>query len=247
MMDEVSGKVIVVTGTGAGMGRATALLLGSRGAKVIAADISGGEEETAKQIGEFGVPVHCDVRDEGQVEKLLKTAIDRFGRLDAVLNVAGFGIPSMLADADMADFDRMFDVDLKGVVHGTKHAIRAMSDFGGGVILNWSSNAFMGAAPMWGMYSAAKAGVISITKAAAVEYGPMGIRANVIAPGTISTEGVAGMPPQMAEAELAKIPAGRFGEMNEVAELASFLVSDRAAFINGAVIVIDGGKTAQLP
>lgn len=246
-MDEVIGKVVVVTGAGAGMGRATALLLGSRGAKVIAADVSGAEEETAEQIGEFGVPVRCDVRDEGQVEALFQTAITRFGRLDAMLNVAGFGIPGRLADVDMSDYDRMFDVDLRGVILGTKHAIRTMSASGGGAILNWSSNAFMGAAPTWGMYSAAKAGVLSITKAAAVEYGHLGIRANVIAPGTITTEGVARMPKEMADAELAKIPMGRFGDTKEVAELAAFLVSDRAKFINGAVIVIDGGKIAQLP
>lgn len=246
-MNEVRDKVIVVTGTGAGMGRATALLLGSRGAKVIAADISGGEEATAAEIGEFGVPVRCDVRDESQVEAMVRTAVDRFGRLDAMLNVAGFGIPAMLADADMADFDRMFDVDLRGVVHGTKHALRAMSASGGGAIINWSSNAFHGAAPTWGLYSAAKAGVVSITKAAAVEYGHLGVRANVIAPGTIATEGVRSMPQDMADAELRKIPAGRFGEMAEVAELASFLVSDRSRFINGAVIVVDGGKIAQLP
>jgi NAD(P)-dependent dehydrogenase (short-subunit alcohol dehydrogenase family) len=245
-MEELTDKVVVITGAGAGMGRATARMFGSRGAKVIAVDISGREEEVAAEFGDQVIPVHCDVRDEVQVESAIATAVSRFGRLDAMLNVAGFGIPSMLADVDMADYDRMLDVDLRGVIHGTKHAIRAMSLTGGGVILNWASVAAFGATKVWGLYSAGKAGVVAITKAAAVEYAGAGIRANVIAPGTIRTEAFAQMPDDMAAGLMASIPAGRFGQTQEVAELAAFLVSDRAAFLSGAVIPIDGGQTARL-
>ena len=245
-MDELTGKVVVITGAGAGMGRATARLFASRGAKVIAIDISGAEAELAEEFGSSVVPVHCDVRDEAQVEAAIATAVSRFGRLDAVLNVAGFGIPGMLADIDMADYDRMLDVDLRGVIHGTKHAIRAMVPTGGGVILNWASVAAFGATKIWGLYSAGKAGVVAITKAAAVEYAGAGIRANVIAPGTITTEAFAKMPEDMAAGLMASIPAARFGQTQEVAELAAFLVSDRAAFLSGAVIPIDGGQTARL-
>ena len=245
-MDELTGKVVVVTGAGAGMGRAAAHMFCSRGARVIAADISGAETELAEAFSPSMIPVHCDVREEAQVEAMINAAISHFGRLDAVLNVAGFGVPGMLADVDMTDYDRMLDVDLRGVIHGTKHAIRAMIPTGGGVILNWASVAAYGATPAWGLYSAGKAGVVAITKAAAVEYANVGIRANVIAPGTIRTEAFAQMPEEMASQLMASIPARRFGQTQEVAELAAFLVSDRAKFLSGAVIPIDGGQTARL-
>jgi NAD(P)-dependent dehydrogenase (short-subunit alcohol dehydrogenase family) len=245
-MDELAGKIVVITGAGAGMGRATAHMLCGRGAKVVAGDISGAEKQLAEEFDGAMIPVTCDVRDEAQVEAMIATAVDAFGRVDAVLNVAGFGIPAMVADIDMADYNRMLDVDLRGVIHGTKHAVRAMSQTGGGVILNWASVAAFGAARMWGLYSAGKAGVVAITKAAAVEYASAGIRANVIAPGTIETEAFAQMPAEMASELMASIPAGRFGRTQEVAELAAFLVSDRAAFLSGAVIPIDGGQTARL-
>ncbi|MCJ2180244.1 SDR family NAD(P)-dependent oxidoreductase [Novosphingobium album (ex Hu et al. 2023)] len=245
-MNELSGKVAVITGAGAGMGRATASLFASRGAKVVAADISGAEAELADLFPDAVLPYRCDVRDEIQVEAMIAKAAAHFGRLDAVLNVAGFGIPGLLADAEMTDYDAMLDVDLRGVIHGTKHAIRAMTASGGGVILNWASVAAFGATRNWGLYSAGKAGVVAITKAAALENALSGIRANVIAPGTIRTEAFAQMPQELSSQLMASIPAGRFGHTEEVAELAAFLVSDRAKFISGAIIPIDGAQTAQL-
>ncbi|CAN7587042.1 SDR family NAD(P)-dependent oxidoreductase [Phenylobacterium sp. LjRoot219] len=245
-MDELTGKIVAVTGAGAGMGRATAQLFCSRGATVIAADISGAQNELSKEFGASVLPIDCDVRDEAQVEALIATAVSRFGRLDAMLNVAGFGVPAMLADADMAEYERMLDVDLRGVIHGTKHAIRAMIPNGGGVILNWASVAAFGATRNWGLYSAGKAGVVAITKTAAIEYASVGIRANVIAPGTIVTQAFAQIPRDLETQLMASIPMGRFGRTQEVAELAAFLVSDRATFLSGAVIPIDGAQTAQL-
>lgn len=243
-LEELGDKVVVITGAGAGMGRAAAHLFASRGAKVVAADISDAQNDFADMFGQSVIPVHCDVRDEEQVEALIAVAVSNFGRVDAMLNVAGFGVPAMLGDVDMADYDRMLDVDLRGVIHGTKHAIRAMRP-SGGVILNWASTAAYGATPAWGLYSAGKAGVVAITKAAAVEYADVGIRANVIAPGSIRTEAYEQMPEAMASQLMASIPAGRFGQTQEVAELAAFLVSDRSKFLTGAVIPIDGGQTAR--
>jgi NAD(P)-dependent dehydrogenase (short-subunit alcohol dehydrogenase family) len=147
------------------------------------------------------------------------------------------------------DHERIMAVDLRGVMLGTKHGIRAMVPGGGGVILNWSSIGGMnGSRIPTGVYSAAKAGVISFTKAAAIEYGEQSIRANAICPGFIETEMSRG---KGAAARFPALVAGsalkRAGQPEEVAELASFLASDRAAYITGAVIPIDGGTTASLP
>jgi len=245
-MDELDGKVAVITGAGAGMGRAVASLFAMRGAKVLAADISGAQFDLENMYPEAVLACQCDVRDEAQVEAMIAKAQSHFGRLDAVLNVAGFGIPGYLEDAKMTDYDSMLDVDLRGVIHGTKHAIRAMKASGGGVILNWASVAAFGATRNWGLYSAGKAGVVAITKAAAIENAAHEIRANVIAPGTIETEAFAQMPEDLADQLMASIPAGRFGRTEEVAELAAFLVSDRSRFLSGAVVPIDGAQTAQL-
>lgn len=245
-MGELGGKVAVITGAGSGMGRAAARTFVREGARVVVADISGGEKETAEELGSAAVPVRCDVTDEAEVVALMEAAVGAFGRLDVLLNVAGVGAGGPLADLDMADYDRVLDVDLRGVLHGTKHAVRAMKDSGGGSIVNWSSLAGLNASPMTAVYSAAKAGVIAVTKATALEYGPAGIRANVICPGAIVTEGMCGgwqtSSPELAE----KAALGRAGRSEEVAELASFLASDRASYLSGCVIPADGGWSCQL-
>jgi NAD(P)-dependent dehydrogenase (short-subunit alcohol dehydrogenase family) len=246
-MAELQGKITVITGAGSGLGRAAALLFAEYGATVFCADISGAQNGTAASIGDAAIPLHCDVRNEGEVEAMIAAAVDRFGRVDAVLNVAGVALFQELADLDMAEYERIMDIDLRGVVHGTKHAVRAMSaSGGGGSILNWASVAAMGAKPGTGIYSAAKAGIIAVTRAAAAEYGHLGIRANAILPGLFLTEAAADAPPGMIDQLTATIPMRRGGDPRECAELAAFLVSDRAPFINGAAILIDGGQSAQL-
>jgi NAD(P)-dependent dehydrogenase (short-subunit alcohol dehydrogenase family) len=178
---------------------------------------------------------------------MFAAAREAFGRVDAVLNVAGIAGAAPLHKLDLAEYDRIMAVDLKGVMLGTKHGIQAMLPTGGGVILNWSSIGGLNASPGTSAYSAAKAGVIAFTKAAAVEYGPRGIRANAICPGFIETE-MSGGPgagkrfPQLVE----NAPLKRAGQPEEVAELAAFLASDRAGFITGAVIPIDGGVAARI-
>lgn len=241
---ELEGKIAVVTGAGSGLGRAAALAFAQHGAKVVCADVSGGEAETAAMIGGAAASFRCDVTDETRVEAMIQSAVGRHGRVDAVLNVAGVAFFQDLGDLEMADYERVLAVDLRGVVHGTKHAIRAMRDTGGGVILNWASVAAVIASPGTGVYSAAKAGVVAITKTAAKEAGRFGIRANAILPGLFLTEAAANAPKEMIDNITASIPAGRGGQPEECAQLAVFLASDRAAFINGAAIVIDGGQTA---
>jgi NAD(P)-dependent dehydrogenase (short-subunit alcohol dehydrogenase family) len=248
-MGELDGKVAVITGAGSGMARAATHAFVREGAKVLAADISGREKETAAELGDAVVPFHVDVTDEAEVEAMFAAALDAFGRVDAVLNVAGIGGAQAVADITLDDYDRIMAVDLRGVMLGTKHGIKAMVPTGGGVILNWSSIGGMNGSRLpTSVYSAAKAGVIAFTKAAAIEYGEQGIRANAICPGFIETEMSGG---KGAAERFPALVAGsalrRAGQPEEVAELASFLASDRAGYITGAVIPIDGGTTASLP
>ena len=248
-MGELDGKVAVITGAGSGMARAATGVFVREGARVLAADISGREDETAAALGDAVVPFRVDVVDEVQVEAMFAAAMEAFGRVDAVLNVAGIGGAQPVVDVTLDDYERIMAVDLRGVMLGTKHGIKTMVATGGGVILNWSSIGGMNGSRLpTSVYSAAKAGVIAFTKAAAIEYGEQGIRANAICPGFIETEMSGG---KGAAARFPALVAGsalkRAGQPEEVAELASFLASDRAAYITGAVIPIDGGTTASLP
>jgi NAD(P)-dependent dehydrogenase (short-subunit alcohol dehydrogenase family) len=248
-MGELNGKVAVITGAGSGMAKAASEVFVREGAKVLAADISGAEKDTAVELGEPCVPFHVDVTSEADVEAMFAAALEAFGRVDAVLNVAGIGTAAALADLTLDDYERTLAVDLKGVMLGTKHGIRTMLPTGGGAVVNWSSIGGMNGSRMpTSAYSMAKAGVIALTKAAAVEYGEKGIRANAICPGFIETpmsggKGASERFPALVGGSALK----RGGQPEEVAELASFLASDRASYITGAIIPIDGGVTACLP
>jgi NAD(P)-dependent dehydrogenase (short-subunit alcohol dehydrogenase family) len=244
-MGELDGKVAVVTGAGSGMGKATVEVFVREGAKVVAADVSGAEADTAAEIGNGVLPVHCDVTQEADVEALVGTAVNELGQLDVVCNVAGIADAAMIADVTMEQYDRLMDVDLRGVLLGTKHAIKAMVASGrGGSIVNWSSLGGLGGSPFTGVYSAAKAGVVSITKTAAIEYGGEGIRVNCVCPGFIYTAMSAGG--EKIPGMLEKAALGRGGQAHEVAEVAAFLASDRASYVSGAVVPVDGGWGAKL-
>ena len=248
-MGELDGKVAVITGAGSGMARSATEVFVREGAKVLAADISGQQEETAKELGDAVVPFHVDVSKEGDVEAMFAAALENFGKVDAVLNVAGIGTAGAIHEIDLIEYERVMGVNLKGVMLGTKHGIKTMLSSGGGVVLNWSSIGGMNGSRMpTSIYSMAKAGVIALTKAASIEYGEQGIRCNAICPGFIETplsggKGAAERFPALVGGSALK----RAGQPEEVAELASFLASDRASYITGAIIPIDGGSTACLP
>jgi NAD(P)-dependent dehydrogenase (short-subunit alcohol dehydrogenase family) len=244
-MGSLDGKVAVITGAGSGMGKASVKVFAREGAMVVAGDISGAENDTAKEVGDGVVAVHCDVTSEDDVAAMVRTAVEEFGRLDVMLNVAGIAEGAMVADVTADHYARTMDVDLRGVFFGMKHAIKAMLDGGhGGAIVNWSSIGGLGATPFTSVYSAAKAGVISATKVAAVEYGANGIRVNAICPGFIHTE-IMGAHPEWMPGILEKAALGRGGQPHEVAEVAAFLASDKASFVSGAIIPVDGGWSAK--
>ena len=214
-MGLLDGKVAVITGAGSGMAKASTKLFVAEGAKVVAADLSGAENDTAAEVGAGVLPVHCDVTSEDDVAALFEAAVAEFGRVDAVLNVAGIGLAAPIHKFSMEDYDKVMDVDLRGVFLGMKYGIPKLREAGGGSIVNWSSVGGLNAsAPMMptSVYNAAKAAVVSLTKSASSEYGRRGIRVNCLCPGFIETEimgasGGANFPEMYEKASLGR--AGR--------------------------------------
>ena len=246
------GKVALVTGAGGGIGRATALAFAREGAGVVASDIAGaGGEETARLVGDAGgdaVHVACDVTRPAEVEALVAAAVDTFGRLDCAHNNAGVeGAYGRTADCEEENFDRTCAVNLKGVFLCLKAEIAHMTVQGGGAIVNTASVAGVEGAKNLPAYVASKHGVMGLTRTAALEYATRGIRVNAVCPGPIRTrmlEAIMEENPRMEPAMVAAVPMRRLGAPEEIAEAVIWLCSDRAAYVTGHGLVVDGGFTA---
>ena len=246
-------KVCLITGAGSGIGQATAICFAQEGANVMAVDRDAqGLHTTVQRIQAAGG--HCegltvDVRHEDEVKGAISTVIDRWGRLDILHNNAGISLLKPITATTETDFDQLLSVNLKGVFFGCKHAIGPMQAQGGGVIINTASELGLVGQPLYSAYCATKGGVLALTRALAAEYAAANIRVNAICPGPIDTPmlqaefAIHRDPQAEAAAEQASVPAGRLGKPEEIAKVALFLATEDAAYLHGAAIVVDGGKT----
>ncbi len=252
-MARLDGKVAVITGGGSGIGRVAAALFADEGARVVVADVVAEHAESAAvEIGAAGgeaTAFTVDVSNETQVQAMVRAAVQTYGGLDVLFNNAGIfpDDDGGVLDTPPETWQRVMEVNLKGVWLGCRAAVPAMLDSGGGSIVNVASFvALMGAATAQIAYTASKGGVLAMTRELAVEYARQGIRANSICPGPIETPLLAELlsDPARRQRRLVHIPLGRFGRPEEIAKAALFLASDDASFVTGSALVVDGGITA---
>jgi NAD(P)-dependent dehydrogenase (short-subunit alcohol dehydrogenase family) len=249
-----AGKVAFVTGAASGIGRATAVAFASAGATVVVADVSDqGNRETAGLIEDQGgrvLMVRCDVTSGQEVKAALDQTFDAFGRLDIAFNNAGVEQPvGPAAEVSEEEWDRILDINLRGVFLCMKHEIPLMLRQGGGAIINTSSGAGVTAVKGQAAYTAAKHGVIGLTKAAALDYAQANLRINAVCPGIIDTAMMQRFTGDSAEGRqrvIGQEPVGRMGTPEEIAGAVLWMCSDAAAFVVGHALVIDGGQMAGL-
>ena len=250
-MARLEGKVALISGGARGQGAVEARMFAEEGASVVIGDILDDQgRQTEAELQELGYNVtyvHLDVTSESDWEEAVQSAVDTYGKLDILLNNAGILIRKNIEETTEDDWDRIFAVNAKGVFLGTKAAIPAMRDAGGGSIINISSTAGLVGSPNGSAsYTATKGAVRLFTKSTAIQHAREGIRCNSIHPGPIETDMIADTlndPANMA-LRMQRLPLGRVGKPSEIAYGAIYLASDESSFVTGSELVIDGGTTA---
>jgi 3-oxoacyl-[acyl-carrier protein] reductase len=238
-------KVAIITGAGSGIGRETALLFAKEGAKVVVADVNenGGEEiaeEIKKNRGE-GYFAKLDVSNRVEIKQVVKDALEKYGKIDVLINNAGIIQDALVLKMTEEQWDRVINVDLKGVFNCIQAVVEVMINQGNSVIINTSSIVGLNGNVGQVNYAAAKAGLIGMTKTLAKELGKKGIRVNAVAPGFIMTPMTSNVPEKILEMMKEKTPLRRLGEPVDIAHAYLYLASDEAKFVNGAVLCVDGG------
>jgi NAD(P)-dependent dehydrogenase (short-subunit alcohol dehydrogenase family) len=240
-------KTAIITGAASGIGLATAMRLGSEGAKIVIADLDQEKiDKAADGVKSAGAPdafgVICDVSNEGSVEAAVSQIFDRFGRLDVVVNNAGLMIFKPITEQTGDDFLKILNVDLLGAFYFTRQAFRRMKP--GGAIVNVSSVHAVETEPLVSCYAAAKAALLSLTRSSALEGKPLGIRINAILPGAVDTPMLWNNPNVKSGEE--KIDPADVGKPEDIAAVIAYLASDDAKFVQGAALRVDGGRLSRL-
>jgi len=243
-MASTKNKIALVTGGATGIGAACVRLLASQGYTLVVADRDLVTATVVANSITSGEAMACDVSDPESLKAVVDRTMDRYGRLDVAVNNAGVGVPTpfKVGETSIEEWRRVLSVNLDGVFYSLHYEIPAMLENGGGAIINMASVASVGGMPGACTYTAAKHGVIGLTKTAAAEYGTQGIRVNAVCPGFIDTA-ISPRSEQQKAALAARHPIGRLGSAEEVAEVVSFLASPQAGFVTGSCYLVDGGYT----